>query len=386
MSEKKLITVVCLHSIFDYPPVISLVKCLLDLGYKVNLISYNVEKLERCVLDNPNFSYRTKEYYWKPGIADKVKKTILNTKFGKKEIKPAIEDSDLIWIATDATLRYLGKTVKGSKYVLQLMELLERYYIVSKKVKLEFPISEYAKNAWKIVVPEINRAYIQKAWWNLDKTPIVLPNKPYINTLPDEKELPEEIKEKLEIIKSEKRKVILYLGVVGKDRELENYAEAVSMLGEDYCFYIIGRPAYEGAEKIIESITRRFNNAVYLGYFNSPNHLPFIKYAHIGLLPYKVTIASRNISILNALYCAPNKIYEYAMYGVPMVGSDVLGLIHPFEKYGIGVCADDSNPDDIKQAIKMVDNSHNKMASNCSAFLCETDYKQIVNDIISDIQ
>jgi len=386
LTDKKIITVVCLHNVFDYPPVINLVKCLLDLGCKVNLISYNVEKLEKSILDNPDFSYRTTEYYWKPGIVDKIKKTILNTRFGKKEIKTAIRDSDLIWISTDATLRYLGKSVKGSKYVLQLMELLDHYFIISDKIKLEFPISDYARDAWKIVIPEINRAYIQKTWWDLDNTPVVLPNKPYISSLPLEDELPEEIKEKLEIIKTEKRKVILYLGVIGKDRELENYAEAISILGDNYCFYIIGRPAYEGAEKIIESITSRYSNAVYLGHFNSPNHLPFIKYAYIGLLPYKVTIASRNISILNALYCAPNKIFEYAMYDVPMVGSDVLGLIHPFEKYGIGVCADDSNPDDIKQAIEMVDNSHNKMASNCSAFLCETDYKQIVKGIISNIQ
>ena len=37
-------------------------------------------------------------------------------------------------------------------------------------------------------------------------------------------------------------------------------------------------------------------------------------------------IEGSGFTILNALYCAPNKIYEYAGCNIPMIGTDVLGL------------------------------------------------------------
>ena len=39
-----------------------------------------------------------------------------------------------------------------------------------------------------------------------------------------------------------------------------------------------------------------------------------------------------------------------------MIGTDVLGLREPFEKYNIGVCCKDLKPETIIEAIKYVDN------------------------------
>ena len=57
---------------------------------------------------------------------------------------------------------------------MQLMELVEyvpKFPLIPKKNLFKFNITKYAHHAWKIVVPEINRAYIQKVWWDLEKTP-----------------------------------------------------------------------------------------------------------------------------------------------------------------------------------------------------------------------
>ena len=57
------------------------------------------------------------------------------------------------------------------------MELAKNGYRFRRYFKI--PIKKYTQSAWKTVVPELNRAYIQKIWWDLEKTPVVLPNKPF---------------------------------------------------------------------------------------------------------------------------------------------------------------------------------------------------------------
>lgn len=121
----------------------------------------------------------------------------------------------------------------------------------------------------------------------------------------------------------------------------------------------------------------------YLGFITPPDHLAVAKYAYIGLLPY---VPSRNVgycSELNALYCAPNKIYEYALCSLPMVGTDVLGLRYPFEKYDIGVCCKHLEIEDIIEAIKYVEENHERMSRNCKTFFDDTDLDKIVEEIIS---
>lgn len=66
-------------------------------------------------------------------------------------------------------------------------------------------LKKYAKKAYKVVVPEYNRAHIQKTWWGLEKVPTVLPNKMTLSTIDT---VPKEIQEILSEIKNENRRVI----------------------------------------------------------------------------------------------------------------------------------------------------------------------------------
>ena len=111
------------------------------------------------------------------------------------------------------------------------------------------------------------------------------------------------------------------------------------------------------------------------------NHLAFFKYTYMGVLPYK-PVKSQSSDELNALYCAPNKIFEYAGFGVPMIGSDVLGLKLPFEKWMIGECYQDESIDSIISAIDIVDNNHDLMSEKCKAFYESVDIGAIIEGII----
>lgn len=382
----KKIVVAHFNDVISYPPVINLVECLLKNGCSVVLISMNVFALPNRILKHSNFKCYELNSYNTDNIISSVKQKIKLRSKAKNIVKNEMRNSDIIWTTTDFTVRWLGDVLFSYKHVMQLMELIEYYPMYprfSKYIKIKYPIEKYAQRAWKVVVPEENRAYIQKVWWDLKDVPVVLPNKTY-NVLLNEDDISEDIKEKLEIIKNEKRKVILYSGVLWFDRDFDSVVKAVKRLGDGYVLYIIGSIPNEYKGKF-ELLLKENENIVYLGYIKAPNHLLVYKYAYIGLLPYKAgKIAGYNthISELNALYCAPNKIFEYAAMGLPMIGSNVLGLKIPFEKYGIGFCCEDMNEERFCEAVIKITSRYEEMSAKCKKYFASLDLDNIIKNII----
>ena len=76
----------------------------------------------------------------------------------------------------------------------------------------------------------------------------------------------------------EKRKKIIYLGVISADRDLQSFAEAVERVKEDYCLYLFGKFRGDGAEEF-KKLCDSYSSLKYMGFFNPPKHLEFLKYA-----------------------------------------------------------------------------------------------------------
>ena len=363
-------------SVMKLPPLISLLQNLLNNGNSVTLISRDIDKLPSNIVESKNF--RSVELQNKENDSNPIVKFITRRKETNEIIhctEEAMKTADILWTSTVTTARELRSILPKYKNVFQLMEL-SQYGHVTRHIK--FSLGDLARNAWKNVVPEENRAYIEKAWWDLPKVPYVLPNKPYYLDY----SITDDMKEPLNRMQNEKRKIILYLGGIFTDRNLETYAEALNKDPDEYVLYIIGKAFDKEGERRIENLVNNYN-VVYLGHFNAPNHLAFVKYAYIGLLPYR-TVHVIGQSELNALYCAPNKIFEYAGFGIPMIGSDVLGLKNAFEKWNIGVCADDSSVEDFYAAVQKINESHDVMSSQCYKYFESVNLDKIVNDIIAD--
>lgn len=364
------------------PPVINLMDCLLTNGYRVFLISEDIDKLDGSITSHPLFDKEEIVYEFKAGLISGAKRVLAKRKLYRDAFVRHMNEGDIIWTTNDHAVAALNKLLQPyqDRHVLQLMELVDEVPPFKGVPFGSFPIDEYGRKAWKTVVPERNRAYIQKVMWKLERTPYVLPNKPYrLDTGP----VTDQVREALEVIKQEKRHIVLYLGIVGKDRDLTCFAEAIEQLGPDYCFYVVGRVASE-LQGQFDALLREHASVTYLGFFDPPSHLKFVSYADVAILPYRPVYGIKNQSPLNALYCAPNKIFEYAGFGVPMVGTDVLGLREPFEKYGIGVCCDEASKESIAEAIGYVAEHHDEMSCNCKAFYVDTDLDKIVLDIINE--
>ena len=377
MQNNREITIVELNSISNYPPVQNIIKILLMKGYKVNFIGVEVSEISEEIKSNLSFnSVETSLYHGNLSLWKHRINTLYIMHSARIAIKSCMKTSEILWTTSMKTSSLIGKQGMKYKTVLQLMELAENGYRFRHYFKI--PIKKYAQFAWKTVVPEVNRAYIQKIWYELEKTPIVLPNKPFSL---DYGEIDPKLEEVISVMKKENKKIILYLGGIFADRNFESYAQTIGKT-DDYVLYIVGKFFSDDGKKLIEKLQNEYG-VVYLGGFNPPKHLAFVKYAHIGLLPYMPT-KSPILSELNALYCAPNKIWEYAGFGIPMVGSDVLGLKLPFEQWNIGRCCDLNSETSIINAIEEVDRNHDEMSRNCYKFYDSVDLEKIVSEILED--
>lgn len=370
------ITVVEVKDITLYPPVQNLIKILLDLGYSINLIGTNLDNISEDISSVQNCNLvELGKFQSKLFISRWIHKIFL-FRTVRKKVKYYMRDSEYLWTTSDSSIIAIKKLALNYKNIFQLMELTEYGVMLNGKIKIRF--DKIAQKSWKTVVPEINRAYIQKAWWNLSKPSYVLPNKPYSL---DYGKIDAELEVAINIMKNENRKIILYLGGLHSDRNFETYAKAISKM-DGYVLYIVGKAFSGDPSVLINKLTNDYG-AVYLGFFKPPKHLALVNNAHIGLLPY-MTAKTVSTSVLNALYCAPNKIWEYAGFGVPMVGSDVLGLKLPFEQWNIGRCCDLNDEDSIIKAIEEVDKNHDEMSKNCYKFYDSVDLEKIVSEILED--
>ena len=368
------IAVVLNRDISEFPPVVNLVLNLLNNGHLVTVVTKDQNGVLKSI-KNKNLKYKLLVPYENENILNKAKIMMNNRRFLRYYVDKIMKYNDIIWTTTDATVREVGPILLKYKHVMQLMELIEYLPLIPQKHILKYDIKKYARSAWKVVVPEINRAYIQKVWWGLKKTPVVLPNKPYDISIDD---IPDELLPYIKKMESEKRRILLYQGVFYEDRNLEAYAKAVMKLQDTYAFYIMG-----GDNEYRRYLCDEYKHIVYVPFVSPPGHLVITEKADIGILPYVAKrVKNSNNSVLNPLYCAPNKIYEYAAFGLPMIGSDVLGLKSPFEKYDIGVTCKGNDVKEIIGKLKYIDDNYDKMSNNCKDFYNEIDLDKIVHDIL----
>lgn len=362
------------EDIHIYPPLITVLRVLLLLGHEVTLISRGGDSLPQDVLGNPN-------YHFVPVIAHENRTTQISKLLSRWRVsrelsrKTEIEmkKADILWTGTVQTVRDMRRIICRYKNVLHLLELSQFGYTTR---YTKFPLKEIAQNSWKVVVAEENRAYIEKAWWDLKEIPYILPNKPFSI---EYGVITDEMKNALLRMEKEEKKIVLYLGGIYADREFDVIASAIKKR-KDYALYIVGKAYNKVLEKKFKQLIREYD-VRYLGHYDAPSHLAFVQYAHIGILPYKV-VDSRILSKLNALYCAPNKIFEYAGYGIPMIGTNVLGLKRPFEKYNIGVCWDEKNEESFYKAMDIVEMNYSEMSRNCKTFYEGTNIIETIKAIV----
>ena len=220
---------------------------------------------------------------------------------------------------------------------------------------------------------EYNRAHIAKAWFGLEKLPYIMPNKPYMERLKPRMDITDSYCKGV-INQIADKTIIIYQGIIDKERPLAPFIEAVEQLGNEYALVIMS----SDVEKL-KAIAGK--NTYLLPFVNPPHHLEITSWASIGILTY-VPVRGETTSPLNAVYCAPNKIFEYAMFGIPMIGNDIPGLKSALVDNKIGKICDTGNREEIIKTITDINNEYESMSKHSYSFYENIDNLKEVLDII----
>ncbi len=349
------------------PPVISTLLILSDLGYDITLIcsdinSHWAEELKKrkiniyIINDLNNRSNKIIKYVEYYNFRKKVEKYLKDNY--------SSDNNDLLWVIGGNTIMSFGTCLKKYHFVLQIQEMHEKNKIYLKTFE------KIINDAELVFMNEYNRCAIYRVWFQMKKTPIVLPNKPYF--IPNETEL-ESLKQKYsDNLKSfREKKVILYQGTIHLGRDLTNYAKAISKLGDDYQMVLLGK------DWNTVHIYREFcPNLVHIDFMPAPDYLVLTSMCFIGLVSYDPLI-------LNNTFCAPNKIFEYGAYSKPMLGNNIPGL-QTISHNNAGVLVDENNVDEIAEAIKMIDINYESYCKGSYSLYCGTDNKMTIKNALAN--
>lgn len=347
-----------------YPPCLTQILCLKELQVEVEVYHGITDKSVINVLDKHNIKHYN---LYKNEIKGKNRKLLSLKRWisYRKNVLKILEEIDctetILWFGTADSAIAIYDKLENKKYILNILELYDNNKFYRRLLK------KIVNKSTGIICCEYNRANIMKSWWELKKLPYVMPNKPI--TIKEENLLKDE-----EIVKQlQNKKIILYQGMIAKDREISNLARALRDLNKEYWLVLMGKNYDNNVEKIKEI----YEKTIYLGYIPAPAHLLYTKYAYIG-------VANYDYSCLNNIFCAPNKIYEYTGFKIPVLCNNVPGLYYTIGIHEAGVCVNFDNIEEIKKGILNLEENYIKYSNNALKFYNETDNLKVIKKIVEE--
>lgn len=276
------------------------------------------------------------------------------------------DENSVLWIGTEESIIKMWPFLKTKHpCVLNVLEFYEKDDY-QKKMKHIAPKIDI------LTACESHRAQYMMDWWQLKKMPYIMPNKPYKQSEVNAEGSTPEIKKAIACMKG--KKILLYQGIIDSDRDLSFLAKALKKADSDYYLVLLGTDYHDSVRLITES----YEKTIYLGYFPAPFHLELTLNATIGVAYYEDTC-------INNRYCAPNKIYEYAGCGLPMLCNTVPGLTETVGKAGAAECVDFRDGEAVIHAIEKIDSHYDDYCSASKRFYQETDNVSIVKEIVEKV-
>lgn len=281
-------------------------------------------------------------------------------------VKSALKDSPkncVVWLGSGDTAIALYGLKFNNPFVLHLHELYDDNYFY------RLALEKVSRQATAIVCPEKNRAAIVQVWFALKNSPFVLPNRPYSH--PRKQHLLAGnalVAPVQELIAG--RKVLLYQGHIGSDRSFSGFARVIGTISDRWALIVMGK-SHDGTLDLLRAACP---SLIYIQHIIPPGHLAVTSLATIGVIRYMP-------SSLNNIFCAPNKIWEYAGYGIPFISNRLPALEDILSKYKCGICVDDIQ-EDILSALNTIECSYDDYSIDATKFFDSVDPRAIVRNII----
>lgn len=375
------IVVITSEPLREIPPVLTLIQVLSSQrDYNVTCITFSKEKIlenyERVknlyIREQPiNFVEKHHNSRIEASIAFRAEKIIkaLCAHRIPRVFRNKIAAADVVWIAHENVFRFGGNYFLKHipPYIFTMYEL----QFGNKNDRKIF--KKAAEKASILVSPEYCRAHIMKAIYSRKELPSIIPNKPLEH--PRHRNLPitdDRIRDCIDKIEKSNRKIIMYMGILSNERPLEPIIEAVETVRDQYEFVVLGEET-----KYLKQLIKHYDSFTYLGSVTPPQHLEIASHAHIAYVSY----IPQNHSI-NAVFCAPNKVYEFAGFGIPMLCNDVPGLKFTVEEAEMGVCILTLDRNSILDAIDRIEVNKNEMEIAATAYYDQENLPKAINSTI----
>ena len=233
--------------------------------------------------------------------------------------------------------------------------------------------SYYERKAIKysdlVVCASNDRAALMKEYYGMNEEPLVIDNISNLPILHDNRsnELIKSVRSSL----GSRKYILVYAGVLSSARRIDNLFKII-MERKDASLLVIG----DGDDK---------NRLKDLAQTLIPD-----RYYFTGKLPYQylgclleicdVGYISYPNNTLNNTYCAPNKIYEYASVGLPMIAPYNPTIKKFFDSNKIGVI-----DDDLGKAFDILCGDISVYKQNCYRFSCENQWEKKAETLINSI-
>lgn len=349
------------------PPVISAVSNLLSLGHEIVLITNHIDTKNKNIIENMGGIIEIAPYKIHRNKFKAIREVYRYRRHVKKILKEYPADDYILWVEGNYTMIALVGAIDSYNHILQIQEL--------HKNKLHYKaIRKYIKKALLVFMPEYNRSYMYKILFGLKTLPIVLPNKPdFVPTI-----------DELELLKSKyanyfnqinNRKVILYQGLISEERDLSKFMKAFTKLDNtQYAVVLLGQDY-----NMLHIYRKIYSNIIHIPYIPAPDYLVFTSIAHIGVVTYLG-------DTLNNAYCAPNKIFEYSAFSVPMIGNNIPGLKYPFLEYKLGEVVDENDDKSIIDAIYKISSNYTSYEENVARLYRETNNKETLRNALATLK
>lgn len=251
---------------------------------------------------------------------------------------------DVLWYHGPFAMEYgLLPGVSARAVVAHAYELCDRSPVLH-RIQLRV-----LRRAEFVVVPEINRLWILKAQSLSRAKFLLIPNRPLDDMLPTASGPPTT----LQVFRSsggsyDCRRFVIYQGAFMPERALDNVIAAFQQIeARDVGLLLVGYVgdnSYLRSLRIAASGDRR---VAFVPRIPAPDHLKVTAGCDVGILNYSPTK-------LNNIFCAPNKIYEYAALGLSMILPGFPALCQLNDRYQLGVTCDPESPVDIAQGIRIL--------------------------------
>ena len=270
----------------------------------------------------------------------------------------------IVWLGSGDTAIALYGIKLNNSFVLHLHELYDEntfYRLVLRKI---------SKSATVIVCPERCRAAIFQVWFKLKETPFTLPNSVYSHPRRRNLVKDSELIEQVQVLIGG-RKVLLYQGHIGSDRSFLEFARAIGAINDQWVLIVMGK----SHDETLDLLRINCPNLIYIPHITPPGNLDVTSLATIGIIMYTA-------SSLNNIFCAPNKIWEYAGYGIPFISNKLPALQNILFEYKCGICVDETK-ENILNALNEIECNYVDYSDAATRLFDSINLQAIVKQIIN---